>query len=134
MHYFEFFAPLVVNALALAAITWFVIGLLVNIDKWVKAKTRLTEALTMATRVDCGVVRLVAPPTKPSLVIPLTRYEVESGLDRLKLAAALIEQLPETHAGAKDWLGNYRASNDEATDVWRINAGLGPYGRHLDAS
>lgn len=131
--YFEL-ARGIAAAVFWGVIAWVVLGLIIDLNKWLKETTRLTEARTLATRIDCGAARLVSLPEKPSLVIILRRDEVESGVDRLKMAAALIEQLPESHGGRNDWLLKYRGSNDMASDVWRINAGLGPYGRHLDAS
>lgn len=39
--------------------------------------------------------------------IRLNKYELQSGLDRVKNAESLIEQLPLTHGGRNTWLLNY---------------------------
>jgi hypothetical protein len=40
-------------------------------------------------------------------IIVCTKTEVQSGLDRVRHAELLIEQLPENHDGRNTWLLNY---------------------------
>ncbi len=40
-------------------------------------------------------------------IIRLTEAELQSNLNRVKLAELLISQLPETHDGRNSWLLNY---------------------------
>lgn len=45
--------------------------------------------------------------------IQLTKAEIQSGLDRVKWAEALIRQLPEDHDGRNSWLLNYGSSEED---------------------
>lgn len=60
----------------------------------------------------CGDNR---PPKDPA-VIHLSKAEIQSGLDRVKWAEALIRQLPDNHDGRNSWLLNYgrKSTNQEA--------------------
>ena len=49
--------------------------------------------------------------TKPTN-IPLTKAEVQSGLDRVRFAEGLIRQLPEDHEGRNTWLLHYGIGSD----------------------
>lgn len=49
----------------------------------------------------------LARESKFTKVIELTPAEVQSGLDRVKWAEALIKQLPEGHEGRNSWLMNF---------------------------
>lgn len=63
--------------------------------------------------------------------ITLSAEEIQSGLDRVRFAEMLIEQLPENHDGRNTWLMNYgirdTAKHIRAIDnVKRENDGLSP--------
>lgn len=45
-------------------------------------------------------------------MILLTLAEQQSGLDRVKWAEGLIQQLPATHDGRNSWLLNYGTSDE----------------------
>lgn len=49
-------------------------------------------------------------------IIILTGAEIQSGLDRVKAAEGLIQQLPKDHDGRNTWLLNY-GIRGEATDL-----------------
>ncbi|MBU2177540.1 MAG: hypothetical protein KJ556_20810 [Gammaproteobacteria bacterium] len=63
--------------------------------------------------------------------ITLSAEEIQSGLDRVRFAEMLIEQLPENHDGRNTWLMNYgirdTTKHIRAIDnVKRENDGLSP--------
>jgi hypothetical protein len=53
-------------------------------------------------RILTAITGRVQPPC-----ITLTVSEIQSGIDRVKWAQGLIEQLPENHDGRNSWLLNY---------------------------
>ena len=64
-------------------------------------------------------------------MIKLSAAEIQSGLDRVRFAEMLIEQLPENHDGRNTWLMNYgirdAAKHIRVIDnVKRKNDGLSP--------
>ena len=55
-----------------------------------------------------------------SEVIHLNKAEIQSGLNRVKWAEALIRQLPENHDGRNSWLLNYGFQNNDASIMLAI--------------
>jgi len=63
--------------------------------------TSLSEAHALLDR----VADLIAEQSKHC--IALDRFEIQSGLDRVRAAEGLIRQLPDNHDGRNTWLLNY---------------------------
>ena len=70
----------------------------------------------MGTGCYVAEVKEVTHPDDKPTTINLTKAEIESGLNRIKMAEGLIQQLPKTHNGRNTWLMNYGIST-EATGL-----------------
>ncbi len=66
--------------------------------------------------------------TEKPTTIQLTPAEVQSGLDRVRYAELLINQLPLNHDGANTWLLNY-GIGERAQRLQAKRKGVDTYGK-----